>query len=221
MPTKDKHVTTSTCRKCHKEKDISDFYGSDKNNCKECIKEKARKYRDDNIEKVKEYDRNRPNHKERVEKNKDRVRKLKELDPKWKPRHLREKKTDEDIKEYKARYYQENKEKSNAQSKRWAKENIESVRKSSREWAKRNRKTQNKNTLVWKAKNKHKTSAHDKVKHAIKWLKITKPKECEHCSIETILHGHHHDYTKPLEVTWLCPVCHKAEHKRINAERRV
>lgn len=39
---------------------------------------------------------------------------------------------------------------------------------------------------------------------------------CEQCG-STPTHGHHDDYTKQLEVRWLCRPCHTAHH---NAERR-
>lgn len=35
---------------------------------------------------------------------------------------------------------------------------------------------------------------------------------CEQCG-ELQVHGHHDDYTKPLEVRWLCPPCHRDWHK--------
>lgn len=38
---------------------------------------------------------------------------------------------------------------------------------------------------------------------------------CEDCGKPAdgrALDGHHHDYSKPLEVTWLCRSCHKYEH---------
>ncbi len=37
-------------------------------------------------------------------------------------------------------------------------------------------------------------------------------KPCEVCGSEEKIHGHHDDYSKPLDVRWLCPVHHKAVH---------
>lgn len=40
---------------------------------------------------------------------------------------------------------------------------------------------------------------------------------CEKCGVSATarqLDGHHEDYSKPLEVIWLCRNCHKLEHNR-------
>ena len=61
------------CFKCNKEKELSLFYKHRQmkdghlNKCKDCAKADAHKHRDDNLEKVKKYDRNRPNAIERNE----------------------------------------------------------------------------------------------------------------------------------------------------------
>jgi hypothetical protein len=36
---------------------------------------------------------------------------------------------------------------------------------------------------------------------------------CEACGAEPA-QGHHDDYSKPLEVRWLCPPCHANEHRK-------
>lgn len=37
---------------------------------------------------------------------------------------------------------------------------------------------------------------------------------CEICRLPAKTHGHHVDYTKPLEIEWLCRKCHVEVHKR-------
>lgn len=45
---------------------------------------------------------------------------------------------------------------------------------------------------------------------------IAKPTQCEDCGVEPLarhLHGHHADYSMPLEVEWLCRDCHYDLHR--------
>ena len=45
---------------------------------------------------------------------------------------------------------------------------------------------------------------------------IKKPERCDRCKERyppRRIHGHHHDYSKPLEVEWVCSVCHGKEHR--------
>ncbi len=55
-----------------------------------------------------------------------------------------------------------------------------------------------------------KAKARDKVHKAIKAGKLAR-KPCEVCGALTT-HAHHHDYSKPLDVKWLCPACHAKVH---------
>jgi hypothetical protein len=43
-------------------------------------------------------------------------------------------------------------------------------------------------------------------------LKSSKPDLCEKCHSRPAKHAHHEDYNKPLEVTWLCFLCHGRIH---------
>ena len=53
------------------------------------------------------------------------------------------------------------------------------------------------------------------VAKAIKQNKIKKPKTCELCGKEGRIEGHHEDYSKPLEVMWLCNQCHEKQNKSV------
>ena len=62
--------------------------------------------------------------------------------------------------------------------------------------------------------NKDKRTAYGLVSYAIKKRILIKPELCSLCHAKSYLHSHHNDYSKPLEVKWLCAVCHKKYHPR-------
>lgn len=47
-----------------------------------------------------------------------------------------------------------------------------------------------------------------------------KVQPCERCGYGIGVNAHHEDYSKPLEVVWLCRPCHGVRHREINEERR-
>ena len=60
---------------------------------------------------------------------------------------------------------------------------------------------------------KHK--AHYLLAYAVKTGKVTKSENCNKCGSSDHIHGHHEDYSKPLEVEWICAICHVALHKEL------
>lgn len=62
-----------------------------------------------------------------------------------------------------------------------------------------------------------KARAYKRVKKALERGKLVKPTGCEDCGQEVNdryeLHAHHEDYSRPLDVEWLCRKCHRQRHE--------
>lgn len=189
------------CNKCKKEKDVEEF-GIDKSrkngrniHCKSCRNDYARKYALSYVQK---------------KKTPEQQQKRKE----WE------------------RQYRKNKGASNAEKCRaWYQRNLERARKLSLEATKRynstekGRKKRNERTNNWEKKNPEKRRAQEKLQYWVKTGKIQKPSYCSKCNLECKVQAHHFDYSKPLEVLWICARCHfllHHEHKhyreRLNEE---
>lgn len=61
-------------------------------------------------------------------------------------------------------------------------------------------------------KTKAQSKAYKAIQRAIERGDFERPHKCEKCCAEGKVHGHHHDYSKPLDVQWLCPKCHIHVH---------
>jgi hypothetical protein len=65
-------------------------------------------------------------------------------------------------------------------------------------------------TAKWNEKNPLAHKAHSVIHNAVRSGRIKKL-PCEFCGTERV-HAHHRDYSKPLEVVWLCAKCHHRLH---------
>lgn len=147
------------CLSCNKFKALSEFYKHSQmkdgylNQCKDCKRNDAKKYRNENIEKIREYDRNRPNKDER------------------------------------------------------AKKSIEYHK------TQKGKEVRRKSTQAYRDRNPLKYQAHNLINNAVKNGLLIQINTCESCGTETKTHGHHDDYSMPLDVRWLCNKCHRQFHK--------
>lgn len=72
-----------------------------------------------------------------------------------------------------------------------------------------------KNTLNQNKKYPDKYKARYTVRDALKSGKLQRPDDCSSCSKKTAVDAHHYDYTKPLDVIWLCRQCHIGLHRQL------
>jgi hypothetical protein len=131
-----------TCTKCGETAEDASFYhyanGKPMAQCKACIKARVRNHRNDNIERIREYDRERAGLPHRVE--------------------LRRKIFER-----------------------------------------------------YKVEQPDRRAAHIAVGNAIRDKRLHK-QPCAFCGQADDVEAHHHDYAKPLDVTWLCKPCHRRFH---------
>lgn len=65
---------------------------------------------------------------------------------------------------------------------------------------------------AWYEANRFKRSAHFKFQNAIRTGKISRPSKCQKCGNGGRIEAHHDDYSKPLDVIFLCRKCHCSMH---------
>ncbi|HVO73862.1 MAG TPA: hypothetical protein VMT35_07555 [Ignavibacteriaceae bacterium] len=130
-----------------------------------------------------------------------------------------EKNREESLKKGKERYlakYNEIRKKANERNR--TPEQREMARKRSLEWRNRNREVVRERTTKWKRDNPLKSKAHQYVLWALRLNVLQKPLECQVCGLIKKLEAHHKDYAKPLEVLWVCKLCHEYEHHKDDHE---
>ena len=179
------------CKQCHTEKEITEFYVSNKGTCKECIKLNVRENRKQKAEYYREYEKSRAMLPHRVEAR----RKYAKENPEVVKRCQRKYAKSDKAKAAQARYAFRNKEKIKKQGKEFRKRHsdrlYEKVKKSRRE-------------------HPEKWYARGVVAYALKRGDIKKG-PCVVCGV-TKTQAHHPDYSKPLDVIWMCSLHHNRFH---------
>lgn len=129
-------------------------------------------------------------------------------------------KNKEKLKEYKHQYYQENKDKIYAhkdllmQDEEYVRRYLVRKRKQSRKYRQEHKEEIRNSTRKYRKNNPEKYRAHQLVLYAMRRGTLLR-QPCEKCGAEKA-EAHHDDYSKPLDVRWLCHSCHIKWHKEIN-----
>lgn len=65
----------------------------------------------------------------------------------------------------------------------------------------------------WRKDNPEIALAHSRVFHALRKGEIIRPSSCERCGGSGRIEASHTDYSKPLDIEWLCVRCHRIKDK--------
>jgi hypothetical protein len=195
------------CSKCNEEKDLENF-GKDKIRkdglnpyCKECLKKRYEEIKVNDPQKLKKW---RQSYNAR--------HRLKIID--YQVKYLGENR--EKVLASKRESYEKNK--IEIAKRRAIKRRTEEGREKARQHGKKSRdKTGNaiKYVTKWRKANPHKSAVHIFVLWAVRVGVMKKPDACEQCGKIWKIQAHHENYEKPMDVNWLCSVCHGEKHRKI------
>jgi hypothetical protein len=110
-------------------------------------------------------------------------------------------------------------------SREWRRKNPDAVLRQSREGYERQRRErpnrQRERIARWRAANPERARemarVHAALLRAVGRGDLVRPDVCEACGASGVIEAHHPDYGEPLQVAWLCRVCHRAADKERHA----
>lgn len=132
--------------------------------------------------------------------------KIKEQQRRYRETHRKE------LSERSRRYRGRHPERAAAVIKRWAAEHPEKTLEYKRRWRQRNKEHVSAYSKGWVSEHPDRALAHQILGNAVARGKFKKQSVCEFCGATTNIDGHHQDYSRPLEVIWLCRSCHQKLH---------
>jgi hypothetical protein len=128
------------------------------------------------------------------------------------------------FREYERKLGQKHRERLNQRQRDYRKNNLEKVRQNERkrrennpekyrEYIKSRKEYNAKLMRIYRSKNKDKQFARNQVMSALRCGKIIKG-NCDICRCNYKVQAHHKDYSKPLEIVWLCYKHHLEVHNK-------
>ncbi len=196
------------CPKCKEQKDFSEF-GKDKKTktglscwCKLCMRKKNENHKKNNPDYYKNYA------EKYREKNREDIRE------KSNKRFLSDK--DRYLQKSRESYHKHKEEIAlRRKEKRSTPEARKKERERQNEWRKGNGELYRSYVRKWQVTNRQKINAHAKVHRAVVNGLLRRKENCEMCALKCKTEGHHEDYSKPLDVIWLCRKCHASKIEKV------
>lgn len=113
---------------------------------------------------------------------------------------------------YGEEWYLANRELMLIKGRHWREQNPDYHRQYGKEYYQANSEAIKSSMIEWADDNPEKVVAQNALKVQIRNGSIIRPELCSACGNTGVMAGHHKDYTKPLEIIWLCRSCHKRVH---------
>ena len=105
------------------------------------------------------------------------------------------------------------KEQTRAANRKWEKKNPEKVKANQKKWKKENKGYHN------EYNKKYNGSPQVKARNmANNKIKIPKGMLCQNCHLVPAVEKHHPDYSKPLDILFVCKKCHTKLHTQLKAK---
>ena len=122
---------------------------------------------------------------------------------------------------YQREYREKNRARLAEQKAQWYRDNAERLRAKAKERGR----TRDWSGQVRRTYDPVMVAAHSKVQNALRNRTLVRPDACDDCGVippssrigQSGIHAHHEDYSRPLEVDWLCRDCHGLRHRRVAA----
>lgn len=219
------------CSQCGEEKDESEFYKDKRHpdglryNCKVCQNKTRNEWRKANPENVKKtlknyYNRNKEKWTDREKSMSSEEREKKRI----RSNEFYYANKDELLKKRRGKYKGRPKEERVGYSQDYYDRHKEEIRAKAREnylnKSEEQKRSDVERTKLWRQNNRDKMRAWSAVGNAIIRGDLVKPLKCSRCNCKEKLHGHHEDYSKPLEVLWICHLCHMELHAKKNRNHK-
>lgn len=122
---------------------------------------------------------------------------------------------------YSKEYYHSHKEQAREYKRKWEEKNRGWKNECARKWSREHKEQLLEKQRKYRKKNPEKCRAQSLVNSYVARGKIIRPMQCEVCGKIGRTDAHHEDYTKPLDVIWVCRKCHAMlDKKRRDKERK-